>query len=64
MVSSVVGGSMPGSLYYGYLPSTEMYWAMATYDGVRTDPLAVQVSFQDGGAMGMFKEVGSGPWQA
>jgi hypothetical protein len=62
--ASDVAGSRPGSIYYGYVPSTETYWAMASYEPASTDPLTVTVSFQDGGEMGMFKKVGSGPWQA
>jgi hypothetical protein len=59
-----IAGSRPGSLDYGYVPSTQTYWAMASYDPAKAVPLAVTVSFQDGGETGLFKKVGSGPWQA
>jgi hypothetical protein len=61
---SDVAGSTPGSLYYAYVPATETYWAMASYEPARAVPLTVQVSFQDGGETGLFKKVGSGSWQA
>jgi hypothetical protein len=60
---SYLVGSTPGSLYYAYVPATNTYWAMASYDPVHTDPLVVMVSFQDGGDTGLFKKVGSAPWQ-
>ena len=60
---SDVAGSRPGSIFYSYAPSTETYWAMASYEPASTDSLTVQVSFQDGGETGLFKRVGSGPWQ-
>jgi len=60
---SDVAGSRPGSLYYGYDPSTATYWAMASYDPASKVPLTVQVSFQDGGETGMFRKTGSGPWR-
>jgi hypothetical protein len=61
---SDVAGSEPGSLYYSYVPVTKTYWATASYNPVPGAPLAVTVSFQDGGETGLFKKVGSGPWQA
>jgi hypothetical protein len=61
---SDIAGSAPGSLDYGYVPSTQTYWAMASYEPAKAVPLAVTVSFQDGGETGLFKKVGSGPWQA
>jgi hypothetical protein len=61
---SDVAGSTPGSVYYGYVPSTGTYWAMGSYEPASTDSLTVKVSFQDGGETGLFKKVGSGPWQA
>jgi len=59
-----VAGSTPGSVYYGYVPATDTYWAMASYQPASTDSQTVIVSFQDGGQQGFFKKVGSGPWQA
>jgi len=61
--SSDIGGSRPGSVYYGYDPATQTYWAMATYNPASTDPLNVTVAFQDGGNIGFFKQVGGGAWQ-
>lgn len=60
---SDVAGSRPGSVYYGYEPATQTYWAMANYDPASTDPLAVTVAFQDGGSIGLFKKAGNGAWQ-
>jgi hypothetical protein len=61
---SDVAGSTPGSIYYAYVPSTGTYWAMGTYEPASTDSLTAKVSFQDGGATGVFKKVGRGAWQA
>ncbi len=44
-----MAGSTPGSLYYSYVPATQTYWATADYTPVKGVPLAVTVSFQDGG---------------
>jgi hypothetical protein len=60
---SDVAGSRPGSTYYAYDPATATYWAMAAYDPASSVPLQVNVSFQDGGAQGLFKKTGSAPWR-
>jgi hypothetical protein len=60
---SDVAGTRPGSVYYGYDPATQTYWAMANYEPTTTDPLSVMVGFQDGGSLGYYKKAGSGPWQ-
>jgi len=61
---SDIASSRPGSTYYAYDPATGTYWAMSTYTPASGVPLNVQVSFQDGGATGLFKKTSSGTWQA
>jgi len=57
------GGPTAGSVYYAYDPSTEIYWALASFTPSSTASLTVQVGFQDGGSYGMYKKAGSGAWQ-
>jgi hypothetical protein len=54
-------GRNAGSVYYAYDPVTDTYWALA-----RVEPTAAmsdQTAYMDGTSEGMFKEVGTGPWQ-
>lgn len=54
-----------GSVYYAYDPSTDTYWALATFAASSTASMNAQVGFQDGGGTGMFKKAGAtGAWQA
>jgi hypothetical protein len=51
-----IAGTAPGSVYDGYLPSTQTYWALATFEPTAAgeqDP-RIQVGMQDGGATGIF----------
>jgi hypothetical protein len=57
------GGPQPGSVYYAYDPSTDTYWAIARFAASGTASLNVQVSFQDGAALGMFRKSAGGRWQ-
>ncbi len=52
----------PGSVYYAYDPATDTYWALATFEP--TTALSDQTAYMDGTSVGMFKAVGTGPWQA
>jgi hypothetical protein len=61
--ASDIAGSRPNSVYYGYDPATATYWAEGTYNAKSSDPLSVQVAFQDGAATGFFKQALSGGWQ-
>ena len=61
---SDIASTAPGSVYYAYDPATGSYYAMARFVPAAGAPLQVQVSFQDGGAFGLFKKAGNGPWQA
>ena len=57
------GGPEAGSVYYAYDPSTDTYWALASFAPSSTASMNAQVGFQDGGSYGMYKKVGSGSWQ-
>jgi hypothetical protein len=61
---SYENGTEPGSVYYAYDPATDTYWAIARIQpsptGLREEP----AGWQDGGNVGLFKKVGSGPWKA
>jgi len=63
MPPSYVTGTNPGGVYYAYVPATNTYWAWASFTlsaaGVQVD----QTGCQDGGCIGLFKEVGTGGWQ-
>jgi len=59
------GGPEAGSVYYAYDPSTDTYWALATFAASSSASMNAQVGFQDGGGTGMFKKAGAaGAWQA
>jgi hypothetical protein len=59
------GGPEAGSVYYGYDPSTDTYWALANFAASSTASMNAQIGFQDGGGTGMFKKAGAtGAWQA
>jgi hypothetical protein len=63
-LSDIAGaGPTPGSVYYAYDPATDTYWALAGFETSSTAPFDVQVNFQDGGNMGMFRKAGAGAWQ-
>src|SRR5262249_15254358 len=57
------GGPEAGSVYYAYDPSTDTYWALASFTPSSTASMNVQVGFQDGGSYGMYRKTGSGSWQ-
>lgn len=57
-----VVGAEPGSIYYGYVPSTGTYWARASFEPTSTAPLSVQVSMQDGGGDVVFDRPPGGAW--
>jgi hypothetical protein len=58
------GGPRPGTVYYAYDPTTDTYWALAQFEPSSTASFDVQVGFQDGRGVGMFRKSGAGPWQA
>lgn len=57
------GGPVPGSVYYAYDRATDTYWALAVFEPSSTASLDVQVGFQDGGGIAMYRKVGAGAWQ-
>jgi hypothetical protein len=63
-LSDVAGaGPTQGSVYYAYDPATDTYWALAQFATSSTASFNVQVNFQDGGSIGMFRKAGAGAWQ-
>jgi len=60
---TAVEGLTPGALYYAYEPSTDTYWAKATFEAT---PQAKQdsgfIGFQDGGNTAVFSRTGDGAW--
>jgi hypothetical protein len=52
------------AVYYAYDPATDTYWALAEFEPSATASFNVQVNFQDGGGIGMFRKAVSGDWQA
>jgi hypothetical protein len=57
-----IGGTLPGSVYYAYVPSTNTYWAAATFVGSGTATEQTMVTLQDEGAEATFIRIGTGPW--
>jgi hypothetical protein len=54
---------VPGSVYYGYLPTTGTYWAVADFALSSTASQQTQVNFQDGGSRGVFHRLADQAWQ-
>jgi hypothetical protein len=57
------GGPAPGTVYYAFDPSTQTYWAIASYMPSATASQDAMVGMQDGGSDGFFKLVPGGSWQ-
>lgn len=60
---SDIAGTRPGWVYYGYLPATDTYWAVADFWPSRTASLQTRVDFQDGASLGVFHHRTGQPWQ-
>jgi hypothetical protein len=61
--ASEIAGPTPGSVYYGYLPATDTYWAVADFSLSPTASQQTQINFQDGGSRGMFHRRAGEAWQ-
>jgi hypothetical protein len=59
---SEITGPVPGSVYYGYLPATDRYWAVADFALSPTASQQTQINFQDGGSRGIFHHRTGQPW--
>ena len=57
-----IGGTAPGSVYYAYVPSTNTYWAAATFVASASATEQTKVTLQDEGSAATFTRVGTGPW--
>jgi hypothetical protein len=57
-----VAGTAPNSVYYGFLPSTNTYWAIASFVPTSTASTQTQVSMQDDGCCGVFSMPSGGSW--
>jgi hypothetical protein len=58
-----VAGANPGSIYYGYVPSSRTYWARAEFQPTNAAPLSVSVSMQDGATDFIFSRPSGGAWK-
>jgi hypothetical protein len=56
-------GPNPGKLYYALLPSTGVYWALASFSLTGSASFAAQVGMQDGGDIGIFTRRAGEPWK-
>lgn len=54
---------LPSDTYYAYDPTTDTYWAKASFGASTTAPSSVVATFQDRGMTGLFTRVGARPWQ-
>jgi hypothetical protein len=59
---SQVAGTVPGSVYFAFLPSTDTYWAIANFEPNSTATMQTQVAMQDDGCCGIFTEPAGGSW--
>jgi hypothetical protein len=57
-----VAGTIPGSVYYAYLPSTHAYWALARFKPSLSASLQVQVGFQDNGNFAILAQPAGANW--
>jgi hypothetical protein len=57
-----VAGTAPGSVYYAFIPSTNTYWAIASFYPTANSSQQTQVSMQDEGCCGVFTETTGGSW--
>lgn len=57
-----IAGTSPGSVYYAYVPSTNTYWAAATFVASSMATEQTGVNMQDGGAEATFTRFGTGAW--
>ncbi len=61
--ASQVSGPVDGSVYYGYLPATDTYWAIARFAPNATASQQTGINMQDGGSRGVFYRRAGQPWQ-
>lgn len=59
---SSITGPLAGTVYYGYLTSTDTYWAVAHFAPAAGAPYPLVVSLQDGGEIGIFTMAAGGSW--
>jgi hypothetical protein len=57
-----VAGTAPNSVYYGYVPSTSTYWAVAGFVPTANASYNTQVAMQDEGCCGIFTMTAGGSW--
>jgi len=57
-----VAGTDPGSVYYGFVPSTNTYWAIAGFVPTAAASTQTQVAMQDEGCCGVFSQPAGGSW--
>ena len=60
---SEITGPVSGSVFYGYLPATDTYWAVADFALSPTAAEQTKVDFQDGGDLGIFHHRPGQNWQ-
>lgn len=60
--ASDIAGTQAGSVYYAYVPSTQTYWALASFTPSSTASQDTLVGMQDGGATGIFRRGTGGSW--
>jgi hypothetical protein len=58
----VISPNGPNKPVLAYDAVDHRYWAIASFELVLPASYKAQVSFQDGGSMGIFNKVGSGKW--
>jgi hypothetical protein len=57
-----ISGTDPGFVYYGYVPSTDTYWALVSFLPTSTASQQTLDGLLDGGRTGVFSKKSGGSW--
>jgi hypothetical protein len=60
---SEVSGTAPKSVFYGFVPSTNTYWAVAGFVPASNASYNTEVAMQDEGCCGIFTMTSGGSWR-
>lgn len=58
-----IAGTAPGSVYFAFDPTTDTYWALASFSPTPSASQHTQIALQDGGNMGIFSRRPASAWQ-
>jgi hypothetical protein len=58
-----IAGTSPGSVFFAFDPTTNTYWALASFSPTPSASLKTQVAMQDGGNIGVFSKKPDSAWR-